>query len=78
MIKHILFIAMFLVCLQSHGQDNDLMALLNEQTEEPVAYALATFKGSRLINGHTVQNRKAKAFEFLISHRFGQVKFRSI
>ena len=59
--------------LQLRAQDNDLMALLNENTEDPVIYAEATFKGSRLINGHTVQTRKAKAFEFLISHRFGRL-----
>ncbi|GAA5020352.1 hypothetical protein GCM10011506_05040 [Marivirga lumbricoides] len=49
------------------------MALLNDQVEEPINYATAIFKGSRLINGHTVQTRKAKAFEFLISHRFGRL-----
>jgi hypothetical protein len=71
--KYIYTIVLLLFMLQLRAQDNDLMALLNENTEDPVIYAEATFKGSRLINGHTVQTRKAKAFEFLISHRFGRL-----
>ena len=51
----------------------DLMSLLDEQTEEPTRFIEATFKGSRLINGHTVQTRKEKELEFLISHRFGRI-----
>lgn len=32
-----------------------------------------TFKGTRLINGHTVETRKAKTLEFIIAHRFGLI-----
>ncbi len=71
--KYILLFSLLCTFIQVKAQENDLMALLNEQTEEPIMYAEATFKGSRLINGHTVQTRKAKAFEFLISHRFGRL-----
>ncbi|MBL0766011.1 DUF5777 family beta-barrel protein [Marivirga atlantica] len=71
--KYTYTIMLLLFMLQLRAQDNDLMALLNDNTEDPVIYAEATFKGSRLINGHTVQTRKAKAFEFLISHRFGRL-----
>jgi hypothetical protein len=71
--RSIITLFLFLSGFQSFAQDDDLMALLDSQTEEPIVYALATFKGSRLINGHTVQNRKADAFEFLISHRFGRL-----
>ncbi|SMG13624.1 hypothetical protein SAMN05661096_00607 [Marivirga sericea] len=71
--KYIFIISIFCLSLAVKAQENDLMALLNDQTEEPIIYAEATFKGSRLINGHTVQTRKAKAFEFLISHRFGRL-----
>lgn len=71
--RHIFLLILFLSFIEVNAQDNDLMALLYEQTEEPIIFAEATFKGSRLINGHTVQNRKGKAFEFLISHRFGRL-----
>ena len=52
---------------------SDLLSLLEEgETEEP-SFALATFKGSRLINGHTVMTRRAGTLEFLIAHRFGRI-----
>ncbi len=52
---------------------DDLMSLLDEHTDDPVQFVEATFKGSRLINGHSVQNRKKNELEFLISHRFGRI-----
>lgn len=71
--KHLILSLILLFPLIGYAQGDDLMALLNDQVEEPINYATATFKGSRLINGHTVQTRKDKAFEFLISHRFGRL-----
>lgn len=35
--------------------------------------ALATFKGTRLINGHTVETQGEGELIFLISHRFGRI-----
>ena len=49
------------------------MNLLETQTPEPVHFTAATFKGSRLINGHTVETRKRGALEFIIGHRFGRL-----
>ncbi|MFT6972073.1 MAG: hypothetical protein ACJAXX_002651, partial [Roseivirga sp.] len=47
----------------------DLMDLLNAERGEETVYTIATFKGARLINGHTVVTRKVKELEFIISHR---------
>ncbi len=45
-----------------------------EGMEEPQENLVpATFKGSRIINGHSVITRKRGAFEFLIAHRFGRL-----
>lgn len=63
---------LFIIGFGLRAQD-DLMSLLDEQTEDPIQFIEATFKGSRLINGHTVQTRKNKELEFLISHRFGRI-----
>ena len=57
----------FPVCAQ-----DDLLDLLDE-TDESVNYAAATFKGTRIINGHSTKLRKKKVLEFLISHRFGRI-----
>ncbi|KUG05897.1 DUF5777 family beta-barrel protein [Solirubrum puertoriconensis] len=54
------------------AQDDDLLNQL-EQTPQTATPELveATFKGLRLINGHTVQTPGQGTLAFLISHRFG-------
>lgn len=56
--------------LTSFAQD-DLMDLLESEGSEEKVYSIATFKSTRLINGHSVEVRKARALEFIIGHRFG-------
>jgi len=51
----------------------DLLDMLNETEEEPVEYAFATFKTTRLINGHSIETNSGKELLFLISHRFGRI-----
>lgn len=51
----------------------DLLDLLDAETEEPVNYTFATFKTTRLINGHSVETNSGGELLFLISHRFGRV-----
>lgn len=59
--------------LTALGQD-DLLDLLEKETpQEAVQFEESIFKGSRLINGHTVVTRKKNSLEFLISHRFGRI-----
>ena len=57
--------------LTLHAQD-DLMDLLGDE-EPSTNYTIATFKGTRIINGHSTKLRKRNALEFLISHRFGTI-----
>ena len=47
------------------------MALLDDQPGDD--YVSATFKSTRLVNGHSVEIRTPKVLEFVISHRFGLV-----
>jgi Membrane bound beta barrel domain (DUF5777) len=58
----------------SFAQD-DLMKMLEEETEKDKKpdYATATFKTTRLINGHSVENVAAGVLDFRISHRFGYI-----
>lgn len=51
----------------------ELMSLLEESNKRKITYASATFKGGRLINGHSIETRSEKELEFLISHRFGRL-----
>lgn len=60
-----------LISYSSIYAQDDLLSML-EAEEEPVAQlAEATFKGTRIINGHSIETRNEGTMEFLISHRFG-------
>ncbi|MCZ2475824.1 hypothetical protein G9H61_10220 [Aquirufa ecclesiirivi] len=51
----------------------DLMAMLDKEASKEMVYTQATFKGSRLINGQTIETIAKKHLNFWISHRFGAV-----
>lgn len=52
---------------------DDLLSLLDDATPEEINLTPASFKGSRLINGHTIMTRRKGSLEFLIAHRFGRL-----
>lgn len=57
------------------SKGEDLMSLLDED-QAPSAkkqYVSATFKATRIINGHSIQNIGAGVLDFRISHRFGAI-----
>ncbi len=60
--------------LASFAQD-DLMKMLEDETtkDKKPDYATATFKTTRIINGHSVENVAEGVLDFRISHRFGYV-----
>jgi hypothetical protein len=57
------------------AREEDLMGILDE--EEPASarkdYVSATFKSTRIINGHSIENVGRGVLDFRISHRFGPV-----
>ncbi len=55
------------------AQEEDLLSLLEEATPEEASLTPSSFKGSRLINGHTIMTRRKGSLEFLIAHRFGRL-----
>lgn len=65
-----LFIGLLLF-LSGNLFSQDLDALLDAETKPTVNYATATFKASRIINGHSIEQMKEKQLDFRISHRFG-------
>ena len=71
-----LILAIFLISMSSQlfSQD-DLLDLLETETPETEIQNIvtSTFKGTRILNGHSIENRKDKELEFIISHRFGRV-----
>ena len=51
----------------------DIMRLLENEVADRTDYTTATFKTTRLVNGHTVENVGKGALDVKISHRFGKV-----
>ena len=64
-------IALFLLIFSGNTYSQDLDALLNAETKPTIDYATATFKASRIINGHSIEQMKKRQLDFRISHRFG-------
>ncbi|RYY21877.1 MAG: hypothetical protein EOO04_17255 [Chitinophagaceae bacterium] len=56
------------------GQEDeeDLMAMLEEEPSHAAPeYTTATFKSTRIANGHSIENTAKGVLDFRISHRFG-------
>lgn len=70
--KIFLTIFLIIVNLQVNAQD-DLLDLLDSETPKTENIVSATFKGTRIVNGHSIENRKKKELEFIIAHRFGAI-----
>jgi hypothetical protein len=71
-----LLLALFFVTLSSSlfSQD-DLLDILNDETPKNTTEDIvtATFKGTRIVNGHSIENKNDKELEFIIAHRFGRI-----
>jgi hypothetical protein len=69
-----LFLLIFISAMVK-GQDVDLFKLLDEEGKEAdksrTDYTSATFKTTRLINGHTIENTAKGILDLKVSHRFG-------
>jgi len=72
MTKRLIFAALFLIPTIAFSQD-DLLKELNATEQKGPNYTAATFKGTRLINLHTIETLKKGSLDFRISHRFGDV-----
>lgn len=57
------------------AQPDDLAKMMEEEMSKDVEpdYATATFKTTRLINGHTVENVAGGVLDMRLSHRFGAI-----
>lgn len=68
MIKKI-FLSLFIAgSISLQAQEDDLLGDL--QDSNTTNYATASFKTSRVINGHSLENVAKGVFDFKISHRF--------
>jgi hypothetical protein len=69
---------LMMISVSAYAQDTtDLMSQLEQEVEgnekNKTVYTTATFKTTRLINGHTVENVGKGVLDVKISHRFGKI-----
>ena len=66
-----LFTMLMLFCAGSYAQDStDLLTQLEKQEPKKTTYTFATFKSTRLISGHSVENIGKGVLDVRILHRF--------
>lgn len=73
--RYCLLFVLFWMCAVATpllAQEEDLLSLLGEE-EPTIDYATASFKTSRVINAHSLENTARGVLDFKISHRFGVV-----
>lgn len=51
----------------------DLLSILDEEEEQQVEQAYATFKTTRIVNGQSVETNAGGVLNFIIGHRFGKI-----
>jgi hypothetical protein len=70
--KKIILLAFSFAPFFVSAQD-DLLSELDKATQSGTDYTIATFKGTRLVNGHSIETKNAGSLEFIFQHRFGAV-----
>lgn len=67
----------FLTFLFLGGQmvfsQDDLFDMLGESEADSINYTTASFKATRIINGHSIERMQEKQLDFRIHHRFGRL-----
>ena len=69
--RKLVFVAIILLVALSASAQDDLMALLDQNTKPEIEFASATFKSTRIMNGHSIERMPPGQLDFRISHRFG-------
>jgi len=68
-----LFISFFIIHSTFLYAQDDLMALLEDNTEKKEQKVYATFKSVKIINAQSIETVKLKTLDFRITHRFGNI-----
>lgn len=71
----LIFMSSFTALAQtdSPAEDNDLASLLAAPEQNERLPVVATFKATRIINGHSMENMARGVLDFRVGHRFGVV-----
>jgi len=63
----------FLLIIPDILAQDDLLDLLDKDASPEINYATATFKSTRIMNGHSIERMPPGQLDFRISHRFGKI-----
>jgi Membrane bound beta barrel domain (DUF5777) len=69
----IVFLSLIFGASEAVVAQDDLLNTLEKQAPKTSDHTQATFKGTRIISGHSVETVKAKHLDFMVSHRFGRL-----
>lgn len=69
---HIVFAPLLMTCTNL-ARAQDLQSLLEQQMMDTTQYVSATFKATRILNGHSIERMPEGQLDFRISHRFGRL-----
>lgn len=70
LLSHVLILCLFSSAALAQ---EDLLDMLEKDEEPTVNYTIATFKGTRLVSGHSIETNGQGVLQFLIGHRFGRL-----
>ena len=68
----LLFFSLGLIFVYVDAQE-DLMDMLDKETGEQTDYTSATFKSTRIMNGHSIERMPQGQLDVRIHHRFGRI-----
>ncbi|QOI98023.1 MAG: hypothetical protein HRU69_11250 [Flammeovirgaceae bacterium] len=66
----VFFYFLTMLCIVSGYAQDNLLSELDDNHSGP-QYTIATFKGTRVVNGQSVETKRKGELEFIFSHRFG-------
>lgn len=69
--KHLVVSLIFILGSFTAFAQEDLLNLLNQNTPPEINLTTATFKSTRIMNGHSIERMPPGQLDFRISHRFG-------
>lgn len=70
---HLFFLCLWLFNSSCMLAQDDLLEELESNQPQETDYTLQTFKGTRLVNGHSVETKSGGDLEFIFAHRFGAI-----
>ncbi len=74
LIKNSIITALAVILFLPYSYSQNLDSLMAKNALEETVYSTGTFKGTRLINGHSVESPGKGVWQVMFSHRFGTLE----